>query len=93
MRIGIIGAENVGQALGKASVRAGHTVTITASHADEAGHVAAEFGATTVITRRTYALAGVMCAPGSGERGGPESRYTTGDDPGPRAAASHLSRT
>jgi 8-hydroxy-5-deazaflavin:NADPH oxidoreductase len=46
MRIGIIGAGNVGQALGKASVRAGHTVTITASHADEAGHVAEELGAT-----------------------------------------------
>ena len=46
MRIGIIGAGNVGQALAKASVRAGHTVTITASHADEVGRVAAELGAT-----------------------------------------------
>jgi 8-hydroxy-5-deazaflavin:NADPH oxidoreductase len=46
MKIGIIGAGNVGQALGKACVRAGHAVTISASHADEAGHVAAELGAT-----------------------------------------------
>ena len=45
MNIGIIGAGNVGQALAKASVRAGHTVTITATHAEEAGHVAAEVGA------------------------------------------------
>jgi 8-hydroxy-5-deazaflavin:NADPH oxidoreductase len=45
MNIGIIGAGNVGQALTKASVRAGHTVTITATHVEEAGHVAAEVGA------------------------------------------------
>jgi predicted dinucleotide-binding enzyme len=45
MKIGIIGAGNVGQALAKASVRAGHTVTITATHVEEAGHVAAEVGA------------------------------------------------
>ena len=46
MKIGIIGAGNVGQALGKACVRAGHTVTITSSNVEEAGHVAAELGAT-----------------------------------------------
>jgi predicted dinucleotide-binding enzyme len=45
MDIGIIGAGNVGQALAKASVRAGHAATITATHAEEAGHVAAEVGA------------------------------------------------
>src|SRR5215212_8109092 len=48
MKIGIIGAGNVGRALAKASVRAGHAVTITASNAEEAGHVAAEVGATAV---------------------------------------------
>lgn len=46
MKIGILGAGNVGRALATASVRAGHTVTITAPHAEEAGHVAAEAGAT-----------------------------------------------
>jgi predicted dinucleotide-binding enzyme len=46
VKIGIIGAGNVGRALAKASVRAGHTVTITATNAEEAGHVAAEVGAT-----------------------------------------------
>ena len=45
MKIGIIGVGNVGQALAKGSVRAGHTVAITATHAEEAGHVAAEVGA------------------------------------------------
>jgi predicted dinucleotide-binding enzyme len=48
MKIGIIGAGNVGRALAKASVRAGHTVTITATDTEEAGHVAAEVGATAV---------------------------------------------
>ncbi len=46
MKIGIIGAGNAGRALAKASVRADHTVTITATNAEEAGHVAAEVGAT-----------------------------------------------
>ena len=45
IKIGIIGAGNVGRALAKASVRAGHTVTITATDAEEAGHVAADVGA------------------------------------------------
>lgn len=46
MKIGIIGAGNVGQALATASVRAGHAVTITSSTAGEAERVAAEVGAT-----------------------------------------------
>ena len=46
MNIGIIGAGNVGRALAKASVRAGHAVAITSSNVEEAGHVAAELGAT-----------------------------------------------
>ncbi len=46
MNIGIIGAGNVGRALAKASVRAGHTVTVTAPSAEDAGHVAREAGAT-----------------------------------------------
>jgi predicted dinucleotide-binding enzyme len=45
MKIAIIGAGNVGRALAKASVRAGHAVTITATNTEEAGHVAAEAGA------------------------------------------------
>jgi hypothetical protein len=45
MKIGIIGAGNVGQALARASVRAGHTVTITSTRVEDAGHVAAEVGA------------------------------------------------
>jgi predicted dinucleotide-binding enzyme len=48
MNVGIIGAGNVGRALAKASVRARHAVTITATHAEEAGHVAAEVGARAV---------------------------------------------
>jgi Trk K+ transport system NAD-binding subunit len=42
MKIGILGARNVGRAPATTRVRAGHAVTITAPHAEEAGHVAAE---------------------------------------------------
>jgi NADPH-dependent F420 reductase len=45
LKIAIIGMGNVGRALTKASVRAGHTVTIASSDAEEAGHVATELGA------------------------------------------------
>jgi NADPH-dependent F420 reductase len=45
MDIGIIGAGNVGRALAKAGVRAGHTVVITSTSAEDAGHVAAQIGA------------------------------------------------
>jgi predicted dinucleotide-binding enzyme len=48
MKIGIIGAGNVGRALTQASIRAGHSVTITAPSAEAVGRVAAELGATAV---------------------------------------------
>ena len=46
MKIAIIGAGNVGRALATASVRAGHTVSITSAIPGEAEGVAAEVGAT-----------------------------------------------
>jgi predicted dinucleotide-binding enzyme len=46
MRIAIIGAGNVGGGLGRAAVKAGHDVVITAAHADKAEAVASEIGAT-----------------------------------------------
>jgi NADPH-dependent F420 reductase len=46
MRIGIIGAGNVGRALASGSARAGHEVVITAPSTEDAGHVASEVGAT-----------------------------------------------
>ena len=45
MKLGIIGAGNVGTALAKASVRAGHHVTITSAEEGEAARVASEVGA------------------------------------------------
>jgi 8-hydroxy-5-deazaflavin:NADPH oxidoreductase len=61
MKIGIIGAGNVGRALAKASVRAGHTVTITATDAEAAGHVAAEVGAKAAASNaETVAAADVV---------------------------------
>lgn len=45
MRIGIIGAGNVGSALANASVRAGHSVVISAGDPDDAAKVANEVGA------------------------------------------------
>jgi predicted dinucleotide-binding enzyme len=48
MKLGIIGAGNVGRALATASVRAGHAVTVTAQSIDQAEQVAAEVGATAV---------------------------------------------
>jgi hypothetical protein len=52
MNIGIIGAGNVGRALATASVRAGHTVTISSTTAEEAERVAAAVGATAVASNR-----------------------------------------
>ena len=46
MKMGIIGAGNVGRALATASVRAGHTVAIAATDGGGARRVAAEVGAT-----------------------------------------------
>ena len=48
MNVRIIGAGNVGQALATASVRAGHTVTISSTTPDEAARVAAVVGASAV---------------------------------------------
>jgi predicted dinucleotide-binding enzyme len=45
MDIAIIGAGNVGAALSAVAVKAGHTVTISAAHADKAAEVAAATGA------------------------------------------------
>jgi predicted dinucleotide-binding enzyme len=52
MKIGIIGAGNVGRALATASGRAGHAVTITSTTAGEAERVAAEVGATAAASNR-----------------------------------------
>ena len=48
MRIAILGAGNVGQALATASVRAGHTVTINSTQVEEAQRVANAVGAAAV---------------------------------------------
>lgn len=45
MKIGIIGAGSVGSALGRASVRAGHSVVISDEDAESAAEVAKEVGA------------------------------------------------
>jgi predicted dinucleotide-binding enzyme len=52
MKIGIIGAGNVGSALAKASVRAGHEIRMSADEPDEARRVAREVGATAVETNK-----------------------------------------
>ena len=57
MKIGIIGAGNVGRALATGSIRAGHQVMISASRPDEAERVAAEIGAAAASSNRA-AIAG-----------------------------------
>lgn len=52
MRIGIIGAGNVGPALGKASVRAGHQVTISDADASEAQRASEAAGAVAAASNR-----------------------------------------
>jgi NADPH-dependent F420 reductase len=52
MKIGIIGAGNVGQALAVASVRAGHAVTITSTTLEEAERVAADVGVRSAPSNR-----------------------------------------
>ena len=52
MKIGMIGAGNVGQALARASVHAAHTVTMSAPDAVEAGSAAAAVGATAVSSNK-----------------------------------------
>jgi predicted dinucleotide-binding enzyme len=46
MRIAVIGAGNVGSGFGRAAVRAGHDVVLTAHHPEKAQAVAADIGAT-----------------------------------------------
>jgi predicted dinucleotide-binding enzyme len=50
MKIGIIGAGNVGGALARASARAGHSVTVSATDAEHAAKVAKEAGAKSART-------------------------------------------
>ena len=50
MKIGMIGAGNVGSALSRASTRAGHSVTISATDPEHAAKVAKEAGAKSVRT-------------------------------------------
>ena len=45
MKIGIIGSGNVGKALARSAVRAGHEVTLSAAHPDHAAAAAKETGA------------------------------------------------
>jgi NADPH-dependent F420 reductase len=52
MRVAMIGAGNVGQALTRASTRAGHSVSISATSRDEAEKAAAEAGGTAVSSNR-----------------------------------------
>jgi predicted dinucleotide-binding enzyme len=59
MKIGIIGAGNVGGALTRASVRAGHSVAISAAIEAEAESVASEVGeGVTAATSNSEAVAG-----------------------------------
>jgi NADPH-dependent F420 reductase len=68
MRIAIIGAGNVGAALSRAAVRAGHEVTVSAASPDKAAAVAAEAGASAGGSNRS-AVEGVevvvLAVPGS----------------------------
>ena len=57
MQVAIIGAGNVGSALARALVNAGHTVVLTARHADHAAKIAAEVGAH-AATSNTEAVEG-----------------------------------
>ena len=50
MKVAIIGAGNVGKALGTAIARAGHDVTIAAKHPEHARAAAEEIGATPAPT-------------------------------------------
>ena len=52
MKIAIIGAGNVGSALGASAVKAGHTVSISASKAESAERAAGESGARAARTNR-----------------------------------------
>lgn len=55
MKVAIIGSGNVGRALGRAIVRAGHDVTITATHPEHASEAAEAIGASTATTNEAAA--------------------------------------
>jgi 8-hydroxy-5-deazaflavin:NADPH oxidoreductase len=55
MKVAIIGAGNVGKALGGSAVRAGHDVVITASKPEHASAAAAQIGATAAESNRDAA--------------------------------------
>jgi 8-hydroxy-5-deazaflavin:NADPH oxidoreductase len=55
MKVGIIGAGNVGKALAGAAVKAGHDVTISAGNPDHAKSAAAETGAKAAASNRDAA--------------------------------------
>jgi NADPH-dependent F420 reductase len=57
MNIAIIGAGNVGRALGTSFVRAGHSVTITSRDLEDAGNVAASTGAVVAASNAEAAAA------------------------------------
>jgi 8-hydroxy-5-deazaflavin:NADPH oxidoreductase len=52
MKIGIIGAGNVGWTLARARVRAGHSVTISSTNTEESQRVAAEIGGSAAASNR-----------------------------------------
>jgi predicted dinucleotide-binding enzyme len=72
MRIAIVGAGNVGSALSAAAVKAGHTVTLAASHPEHAADVAAATGAR-AATSNVAAVEGadlvVLAVPAGAARG------------------------
>ncbi len=55
MKIAVIGAGNVGRALGSSAVRADHAVILTSRDPDDAAAAAVEIGAQTSATNRTAA--------------------------------------
>ena len=68
MRIAIIGVGNVGSSLGRAAVRAGHEVVVTAAHPEKARAVAADIGATAAESNAAAAEGAqivVLAVPGS----------------------------
>ncbi|MEU3980438.1 NAD(P)-binding domain-containing protein [Streptomyces sp. NPDC026672] len=68
MRMAIIGSGNVGRALGRAAVRAGHEVTLSASRPEHAAEAASETGADAAEDNRAAVAAAdviVLAVPGN----------------------------
>ena len=63
MDVAIIGTGNVGGALARSLAKAGHTVTITSTSAEEAKAIADEVGGTAVGSNREAARAGDVVIP------------------------------